>query len=550
MNKGKISSEELRLQLAESLPGAIQIFARSMGKSEAELFKMMENGELLAEDVLPKVAKEMNRMANSGGALEQKLKTTRVQQGIFFKELETAGNTIFTSGFDEGLATLFNSLSTALKEGREGLVGLGKTFKWFFETISLGVKIVSPLLDSILFVTGELFGGLNNLNNFLGNNFISTLIIVAGALLGITKIFKSFPKFAKYLPFLGKAFKDIGDDAIKTTKSVTILGTAFRLALRSPLAIAALIIAALDEIFSMFTKGRVGLLEEWIFGKDVGFDTLDEFIDYIKNINGTDIGIALGEAIGDAIVWTLKDGIPSAFTFMLEVFNSMLDYIGNINWINVFTRAGVAMGEVMYNTLFSVAGVFAGLIDKLLQGVWINSNLAGSVKDTQEEFDKKAQAIKDGAPIIEEDGTSLLDYARVGLTMATGGLFDFLPDAGSFSGKVNKIKTQADSQIKDVPPSVDNSTVIDNSSPTSVSNTTVTPSASYNNNNQSYVNNKSLDKSRSSTNVSNTVNVTVQGSNVSESNFGNQAAIADEIAAKVEEAINRTVTGAELSNGG
>ena len=55
-SKGKVASEELRRQLGNSLPGAFNLMAASLGVSNAELEKMMRNGEVLAEDALPKFA--------------------------------------------------------------------------------------------------------------------------------------------------------------------------------------------------------------------------------------------------------------------------------------------------------------------------------------------------------------------------------------------------------------------------------------------------------------------------------------------------------------
>lgn len=53
-SKGTVSAEELRGQLGERLPGAFNIAAKSMGLTTAELGKMMEAGQLMASDFLPK----------------------------------------------------------------------------------------------------------------------------------------------------------------------------------------------------------------------------------------------------------------------------------------------------------------------------------------------------------------------------------------------------------------------------------------------------------------------------------------------------------------
>jgi tape measure domain-containing protein len=61
MSKGTVQAEELRGQLGERLPGAFQIAARSMGVSTAELGKMLEKGEVISDDFLPRFAAELQR---------------------------------------------------------------------------------------------------------------------------------------------------------------------------------------------------------------------------------------------------------------------------------------------------------------------------------------------------------------------------------------------------------------------------------------------------------------------------------------------------------
>lgn len=61
MSKGKVQAEELRSQLGEHLPGAVKLLAQAMGVSEIKLNKMMEQGELLATDVLPKLATQLDK---------------------------------------------------------------------------------------------------------------------------------------------------------------------------------------------------------------------------------------------------------------------------------------------------------------------------------------------------------------------------------------------------------------------------------------------------------------------------------------------------------
>jgi tape measure domain-containing protein len=59
MSKGTVQAEELRGQLGERIPGAFQIAARAMGISTSALSEMLDRGQLLADDFLPKFAEQL-----------------------------------------------------------------------------------------------------------------------------------------------------------------------------------------------------------------------------------------------------------------------------------------------------------------------------------------------------------------------------------------------------------------------------------------------------------------------------------------------------------
>lgn len=61
MSKGTVQAEELRGQLGDRLPGAFEIMAKAMNVSTAELGDMMKNGEVMASEVLPKFAIELEK---------------------------------------------------------------------------------------------------------------------------------------------------------------------------------------------------------------------------------------------------------------------------------------------------------------------------------------------------------------------------------------------------------------------------------------------------------------------------------------------------------
>lgn len=97
ISKGTVSAEELRGQLGERLPGAFQLAARAMGVTTAELGKLLEGGNVVATDLLPKLAAELNK---------------------------TFGETSYVTTFNAELNRLINSLKgLAVSGGEAGIFG-------------------------------------------------------------------------------------------------------------------------------------------------------------------------------------------------------------------------------------------------------------------------------------------------------------------------------------------------------------------------------------------------------------------------------------------
>jgi len=61
MSKGTVQAEELRGQLGERLPGAFNLAAKAMGVTTAELNKMLEQGQVISDDFLPKLATQITK---------------------------------------------------------------------------------------------------------------------------------------------------------------------------------------------------------------------------------------------------------------------------------------------------------------------------------------------------------------------------------------------------------------------------------------------------------------------------------------------------------
>lgn len=61
ISKGTVSTEELRRQLGDNIPGAVRIMANALGVTIPKLLDMIKANEVLASDALPKFAAELEK---------------------------------------------------------------------------------------------------------------------------------------------------------------------------------------------------------------------------------------------------------------------------------------------------------------------------------------------------------------------------------------------------------------------------------------------------------------------------------------------------------
>jgi tape measure domain-containing protein len=194
--KGQVMMEELKQQFAEQVPGGMQIFVRATGKTVAEIMELSAKGELLAKDVLPKVAKTMAIMAREGGALERRLKDGDTALGAFSTQWKLMTKTMTDTGMNAAMAALFNSLTSLLE--------ILQPFSSFFGGFSQGFifAIVEPfhlLADAVYntFLFIDRAFGTNSRQAV--QNFGEEVGKIAGILIGMVALWKGF-QFVKRIP--------------------------------------------------------------------------------------------------------------------------------------------------------------------------------------------------------------------------------------------------------------------------------------------------------------------------------------------------------------
>lgn len=113
MSKGKAQAEELRGQLGERLPGAFGLAAKAMGTTTEGLSLMLDRGEVLAKDLLPKLAEVLTdtfAAAAKDAAGTVGAETNRLANAFF--ELKKV---IIDSGVGDLLAGVIKDLAAAAK---------------------------------------------------------------------------------------------------------------------------------------------------------------------------------------------------------------------------------------------------------------------------------------------------------------------------------------------------------------------------------------------------------------------------------------------------
>jgi tape measure domain-containing protein len=86
ISKGKVQMEELRGQLGERLPGAFKMAADAMGVSTAELDKNLAAGKVMADELLPKLAAELDKTYGKAaveGARSAQAEINRFNNALF-----------------------------------------------------------------------------------------------------------------------------------------------------------------------------------------------------------------------------------------------------------------------------------------------------------------------------------------------------------------------------------------------------------------------------------------------------------------------------------
>ena len=149
MGKGQIMAEELKQQLAEGIPGSLQVFLKATREAFGDetiqidtMMDMMQKGELKAAKIMPFVAKYYSEAANKGGALTKALTGNRTAMQRLQQTWMNFQNDVFQGGFGEAMTRVFNDLATILSSNGTLATNVGLFFGRIIDGASDMVAVV------------------------------------------------------------------------------------------------------------------------------------------------------------------------------------------------------------------------------------------------------------------------------------------------------------------------------------------------------------------------------------------------------------------------
>lgn len=143
MSKGKISSEELRLQMGERLPIALQAMATAAGVTVGELDSLLKKGSLLSADILPKFARALNFL------------TPNIDPNSFQGVINKIGNQFTQLTNKIGVGNIYkkalDGITNALEFALNNFMIIANTFKSIVTTVIIGggFNLISDKIKSI-----------------------------------------------------------------------------------------------------------------------------------------------------------------------------------------------------------------------------------------------------------------------------------------------------------------------------------------------------------------------------------------------------------------
>ena len=339
ISKGKVSSEELKEQLGERLPGAFQLAAQAMGVTTDKLFKMLEDGKVMADDLLPKMASELKKRygeAADAAADGMRANINRVKNG--FTELS---DTIFKSGFGDAVNNQLKGVLSIISGPDSEALGqsLGASLGSAVTMVGSAASQMKTILMAGLQVAQEL------------NSELGIIDKINSAFTGLSSVASSA---ASNIDLVKAAL--VGLVAVKATTTVLSLGAAFvgLTAALTPIGLAiGAVVAGIGAATGAVYYFRDSTIE---FGNQQ---------------------VSLGSLVSG--VWTtITEGISTRFTEIKDTLSGLYTFFSGV-FSNIATEADGKL-TLVGGALLTLNSVFSNFADNAKSRVEIFLGVIQSIR--------------------------------------------------------------------------------------------------------------------------------------------------------------------------
>lgn len=241
-SKGKIQAEELRGQLGDRLAGAVQLFSDAIGKTPQELDKLMQDGKLLAKDVLPQVSEKMRELVEAAGGMNAVSKQTATSMGQAKAMWDNTLVALFNNS-SEGISQLSNSVAMFLQGSLGTAEALGTGIGYLLKGAGNLLDFITDIMyriSGLYYLSMGYFNELDASQQKLikdSAELVTTFTAIGVSIAAITKVAKIFGGTVAFVKsifeegILAKIAQKFGLTTAAETAATTAGVTATRMAL-------------------------------------------------------------------------------------------------------------------------------------------------------------------------------------------------------------------------------------------------------------------------------------------------------------------------------
>lgn len=193
-SKGVVSTEELRRQLGDKLPGAFEIAAKSMGMTTAEFNKFVGDGKLMSAEFLPKFSEQIRK--ELGGSVESASKQAQANFNRLQTEMQFLGDAVGDE-LNPTLSKLALILTNDLKANLPSIAGEVRVLTETFVDLGRSLEVVFGVIPKII----------GTASKSVQNSLSAMTVIVRAATLDIQGAFEAWDKWTARNR--GQANKDV-----------------------------------------------------------------------------------------------------------------------------------------------------------------------------------------------------------------------------------------------------------------------------------------------------------------------------------------------------